>query len=78
MGAMDIESLRHLESKIEEMLTVHAAVCEERDRLREELGAVQGRMERMVAEMRQYESEKTEVRAHVERIMGRLASLDLG
>jgi predicted nuclease with TOPRIM domain len=75
---MDIETLRHLESKIEEMLTVHAAVCEERDRLREELGAVQGRMEKLGAELKHYESEKAEMRAHVERIMGRLASLDLG
>ena len=75
---MDIDTLRHLESKIEEMLTVHAAVCEERDRLREELGDVQGRMERLGAELKSYESEKAEMRAHVERIMGRLASLDLG
>jgi septal ring factor EnvC (AmiA/AmiB activator) len=74
---MDIETLRHLESKIEEMLSLHAAVCEERDRLREELGAVQGRIDKMVAELRQFESERTEMRAHVERIMGRLASLDL-
>ena len=75
---MNIETLKHLESKIEEMLTLHAAVCEERDRLRDELGAVKGRMEKMVAELRQYESEKAAMRAHVERIMGRLSSLDLG
>jgi predicted nuclease with TOPRIM domain len=78
MRAMDVETLRDLESKIEEMLTLHAAVCEERDRLRAELGQAQGRMEKMVAELQQYETERAEMRAHVERIMGRLAGLDLG
>lgn len=75
---MDIETLRHLESKIEEMLALHASVCEERNRLREQLSEAQGRIERMVAEAERREVERTEVRAHVERIMGRLAGLDLG
>jgi hypothetical protein len=35
-------------------------------------------MEKLGAELKHYESEKAEMRAHVERIMGRLASLDLG
>jgi septal ring factor EnvC (AmiA/AmiB activator) len=78
MGAMDIEALKHLESKIEEVLTRHAAVCEERDRLRAQLGEAHDRLERMVAEVRQNEAERNEVRARVERIMGRLAGLDLG
>jgi septal ring factor EnvC (AmiA/AmiB activator) len=75
---MNIETLRHLESKIEEVLTLHAAVCEERDRLRHQLGAAQNRIEQMVEQLRQHEAERAEVRAQVERIMGRLAGLDLG
>jgi chromosome segregation ATPase len=75
---MNVEPLRHLEAKVEEMLSQHAAVCAERDRLRDQLGAAQDRVESLMAELQQHEAERAEVKAHVERIMGRLDGLNLG
>lgn len=74
---MNVDRLKHLETKVEGVLTQHAAVCEERDRLREQLDKARGRIEEMVAQIRQHEAERAEVKAHVERIMGRLDGLDL-
>ena len=77
-GSMDVERLKLLENRIGEILTHHAAVCEERDRLREQLDRARARIEEMDTEARRHEAEKAEVKAHVERIMGRLDGLDLG
>jgi chromosome segregation ATPase len=75
---MKVDTLRHLEARIEDMLSQHAAVCAERDRLQDQLGVAQGRIESLMAELRQHQAERAEVKAHVERIMGRLDGLDLG
>jgi phage shock protein A len=74
---MNVERLKDLEGRVEGVLTQHTAVCEERDRLREQLNEAQVRIEEMVAQIRQHEAERAEVKAHVERIMGRLDGLDL-
>ena len=67
---MDMEKLENLENKIEDMLALHTAVCEERDRLRQELGEAQARLQRQ-------DKERSEVKEKVERILGRLDSLHL-
>jgi len=67
---MDMEKLEKLEDKIEEMLALHSAVCEERDRLRRELEEAQVRLQRQ-------DKERSEIKEKVERILGRLDSLHL-
>ncbi len=75
---MDIESLKLLETRIDDILTQHAAVTAERDRLREQLAQTQARLDDTAAQLRQQEQERAAVKAHVERIMSRLDGLDLG
>jgi septal ring factor EnvC (AmiA/AmiB activator) len=74
---MSVDRLKHLESRIDEMLAHSTAVCEERDRLRQQLASAQARIDEMAVQIRQHEAERAEVKAHVERIMGRLDGLDL-
>ena len=75
--AMNVDRLKHLEAKVEGILTLYAAACEERERLREQLDKARARLEEMNAGIRRHETERAEVKAHVERIMGRLDGLDL-
>lgn len=75
---MDTERLKLLEARIEELLAAHAALGEERDRLRIQLGEAQARIEGLVGQLQKQEEERAEVKAHVERIISRLDSLDLG
>ncbi len=75
---MEIERLKLLEVRIEELLAAHAALGEERDRLRTQLGEAQARIEGLIGQLREKEQERAEVKAHVERILSRLDALDLG
>jgi len=75
---MDIEKLRLLETRIEDVLTRHTAVCEERSRLRQELERASGRLRETQAELKRYTSERDEIRHRVERILGRLTALHIG
>ena len=73
-----METLKVLEEKIDELLQKHAAVCEERDRLRDQLAEVQAQSEEAVRVHQAMEVERTEVKARVEQILGRLDGLGLG
>ena len=75
---MDIERLKLLEVRVEELLAAHAALCRERDQLRSQLGEAQARIEGLVGQLQRQEQERAEVRVHVERIMSRLDALNLG
>lgn len=75
---MGLDTLKVLEAKIEELLLQHAAVCEERDQLREQLAAAQTQSEEAVKAHQQMEVERMEVKARVEQILGRLDGLGLG
>ena len=76
-GGMDSEILRLLEARIEGVLSQHAALSEERDRLRSELGEARAQIDQLAVKLREQEREKTRVREHVERIMTRLEGLNL-
>ena len=75
---LNLEKLRLLEDRVEWVLDQHAAVCRERDRLHEQLGETESRLQRMVLRIEQYEKERVELKARVERILSRLDGLDLG
>jgi hypothetical protein len=74
---VDMEKLEILEAKIEDMLALHHAVCEERDRLTRELEATNSRLGETMDQLRQHEAERADVKNRVERILGRLNGLNL-
>lgn len=74
---MDIEKLRLLETRIDEILGRHAAVCEERDRLRRQLDEAESRAEALLKQLAAHEKERAEIKARVERILDRLDGLGL-
>jgi chromosome segregation ATPase len=74
---MDSEILRVLEARIEGVLSQHASLSQERDRLRDELGAARAQIDHLAGQLRQHEREKAQVKAHVEKIVSRLDGLNL-
>jgi len=75
---MDIEKLKLLESRIEAILHHHATVCQERDRLSEQLGRAESRMKEITVQLHRYEQERSELKTRVERLLSRLDQLNLG
>lgn len=75
---MSLENLKVLEGRVDNVLTRHAAVCAERDRLHAQLQEAHGRIAEMKGQLDTYEKERAQVRARVESILGRLEGLDLG
>jgi chromosome segregation ATPase len=74
---MSLDSLKVLEARVTDVLTRHAAVCAERDRLHEQLKQAQARVAEIAGRLEVYERERAQVRARVESILGRLEGLDL-
>jgi septal ring factor EnvC (AmiA/AmiB activator) len=75
---MESESLKLLEARVDEFLTRHAAVCRERDELRQQLGQAHARLAELGQQLAQQEHDRARVKAQVERIMSRLEGIDLG
>ncbi|MDX2167960.1 MAG: cell division protein ZapB [Deltaproteobacteria bacterium] len=75
--SMGLESLKVLEGRVDDVLTRHASVVAERDRLRQELAEAQGRLAEMAVRLEGVEKERAQIRARVESILGRLEGLDL-
>ena len=75
---MSLDTLKVLEEKIEGLLLRHAAVCEERDRLHEQLAGVEAQSQNALRAHEEMEVERMEVKARVEQILGRLDGLGLG
>jgi chromosome segregation ATPase len=75
---MDMQSLKALESRVEDVLARHSSVRAERDRLQEQLSEARARIEAMSEQIRRYEKERAEMKARVERILGRLDGLHVG
>jgi TolA-binding protein len=76
-GYMSLESLKVLEGRVEDVVARHAAVCAERDRLREQLQQAQIRIAELSGQLDSYEKERSQIRGRVESILGRLEGLDL-
>lgn len=74
---MDLEKLKLLEARIDDILTQHAALCQERDRLKQQLSEAESRASAAAARLTQQESERAEIKSRVERILDRLDGLGL-
>jgi predicted nuclease with TOPRIM domain len=74
---MSLDSLKVLEGRVDDVVTRHAALVAERDRLRAELREAQSRIEALSAQVAALEQERGHIRARVEGILGRLEGLDL-
>lgn len=74
---MSLESLKVLEGKVEDAMARYVNLLAERDRLQEELKQAQVRIAEMSGQLAVFEKERTQVRAKVESILGRLEGLDL-
>jgi hypothetical protein len=74
---MDLEKLQLLETRIDDILTQHSAVCQERDRLKQLLSEAESRAVAALARLAEQDSERAEIKARVERILGRLDGLGL-
>ena len=74
---MDIDKLRLLETRIDAIVSQHTAVCEERDRLRQQLQDAETRLRTIGERVAEQDKERAEIKARVERILGRLDSLGL-
>ena len=59
------------------MVPQDEALFRERDRLREELGRAQARIDALAGQLREYEKERAEIKARVERMLNRVTALDL-
>lgn len=74
---MDLEKLKLLESRIDDILTQHSAVCQELDRLKQQLSEAESRAAEANARLAQQENERSEIKSRVERILDRLDGLGL-
>jgi chromosome segregation ATPase len=74
---MSLESLKVLEGRVDDVLGRHAALVQERDRLRGELQAARQAIAELTAQVEASEKERGQIRAKVESILGRLEGLDL-
>lgn len=75
---MDIETLSLLERKVEAMLAQYNSVCEERERLSQQLVRAEERVQELEDRLSRAEKERGEVKVRVEKILERLNGLDLG
>jgi septal ring factor EnvC (AmiA/AmiB activator) len=74
---MSLESLKVLEAKIGEFVERHEQVRNEREQLRSELRDRDKKLAEAVAQLKRYEKERSEIRSRLERMLGRLAGLEL-
>lgn len=75
---MSLENLKLLEGRIDQFLTEHRKVREQRDALGQRLKEKEDECERLSSILKQHEKERAELKARLERILNRLEGLDLG
>ncbi|MFN8628454.1 MAG: cell division protein ZapB [Candidatus Binatia bacterium] len=75
---MDLENLKLLESKIDQFVDQHARTREQQAVLAQRLKEREQQLAEVSGQLQQYELERSEFRARLERILTRLAGLDLG
>jgi len=73
---MSLESLRILESKVDDVLARQAALGEERKRLEVELGEARAKIESMAGQLAEVERERSEIRKRVEGLLQRLEGIN--
>lgn len=74
---MSLDSLKLLEAKISEFVEHHEQVRREQDQLREQLRDCDKRLAEANAQLKRFEKERGELRTRLDRVLGRLNSLQL-
>ncbi len=74
---MDLENLSLLESKIEQFVDQHERVRGEHEALVQRLRDRERQLAEAMSQVKQFEQERSEVRARLERILSRLNGVDL-
>jgi len=74
---MSLDTLKVLEGRVDDVVTRHAALVAERERLQTELRQAHSRIAALTAQLEAFEKERGQIRARVESILGRLEGLDL-
>ena len=74
---MSLDSLKLLETKIGEFVERHEQVRREQEQLREQLRDRDKKLADAAAQLKRFEKERGELRARLERILGRLNALEL-
>ena len=75
--AIDLESLKVLEAKVEQFVAHHERVREAQEALAQRLADQEQQLTEATALLRRYEQERAEMKARLERILNRLDGLDL-
>jgi hypothetical protein len=73
---MALESLKLLEAKINGFLARHEQVCSEKDNLSVRLQEREQEYYALLEQLREYERERTEIRARLEKILNHFEGLD--
>jgi len=74
---MSLESLKLLESKIGQFVDNHERVRQEHEALAQRLRDKEKQLAEVASQLKQYEQERGEIRARLERILNRLEGLNL-
>ena len=74
---MDLDSLKQLEGKIGKILDRHEEVRREKDALAQQLKQQEEKFSQLVGQVKQYEDERRELKARLEKILNRLNGLDI-
>jgi septal ring factor EnvC (AmiA/AmiB activator) len=74
---MSLDRLRLLESKIGEVVDQHARVRQEHEALLQRLLDKEQQLAHATAQLKEYEQERSEIKARLERVLNRLESLDV-
>ncbi len=74
---MSLESLKLLETKVDDVLHRQAVLGAERQRLQDELGEARARIEAMAGQLAEIERERAEIRKRVESLLERLEGINL-
>ena len=74
---MDLENLKVLETKINQFVDQHARVRDAHEALLQRLKDKEKQLAEALAQLKQYEQERVEIKARLERILSRLEGLDL-
>ena len=75
---MDLENLKVLEAKINQFLDQHEQVRGQHDALLQRLKDRERQLAEVTGQLQQYQHERSEIRAQLERILSRLEALELG
>jgi septal ring factor EnvC (AmiA/AmiB activator) len=75
--AIDLESLKLLEARIDQFVEQHERVREEHEGLLQRLRDKEKQLAEATAQLKQYEQERAEMKTRLERILSRLGGLDL-